>query len=184
MVRNIASLALVSCLLLAAPAVFAGGVPKDSLDEYGRGIIEDYSDMKEGDPVEWFWVAPGVKLGDFTIDLGEFENLSKVNDERMLETLGDGLSKAFARAAKGGGKKGTLTTENAVYWAERGNSAKRWIPVAGGHLAQAGIGVEMVFKDAEGNVVAKLRHSGREGAQPADAAWELVDEVAGWVYSH
>ncbi len=179
------SLFLILLLILAtALPLLAKGVDKDNLDEYGRGIIEDYSDMEPGEPIEWQWVAPGVNLHDYRIDVGEFQNLSKVNDSRMLETLEDGLSKAFERTAKKGEKKGTLTTENAVFWAERGNSAKRWIPYAGDHLAQAGIGVEMIFKDKNGKVVAKIRHSGREGGQPADAAWELLDEIADWVHNH
>lgn len=166
--------------VVAMPALSAG-VDKGNLDEYGRGIIEDYSNMHAGKYVEWEWVAPGIHLMDYKIDVGAFDNMSKVNDTGMIDTLDKGMRTAFARLAKKAGKKGTLTTENAVYWADRAHSAKRWIPYAGGHLAQAGCGIEMVFKDAKGKIVAKIRHSGREGNHPADAAWELVDEVAQFV---
>jgi len=169
-------------VIAALPALSAGkGVPKSNLDDYGRGVIEDYSNMHAGKYLEWEWIAPGVRLMDYKIDVGAFENMSKVNDERMLDTLDDGFRKAFQRLAKKAGDKGTLSTENAVYWAERASSAKRWIPYAGDHLAQAGCGIEMVFRDADGKIVAKIRHSGREGGQPRDAAWELIDEVADFV---
>lgn len=172
---------LMAVLVLAVPAA-AAGVDKDELNEYGRGIIEDYGDMERGD-LEWIWVAPGVRLSDYKIDIGEFENLSEAYDGNMMDTLNEGMRKAFARMASGD-KKGTLTTQNAVYWAERASSGKRWIPFAGAHVAQAGIGLEMVFRDADGNIVAKLRHSGREGDRLSDAAWELIDEIADWAASH
>jgi hypothetical protein len=59
-----------------------------------------------------------------------------------------------------------------------------WIPYAGGHLAQAGLGVELVFKDAAGTVVAKIRHSGREGDKLKDAAEELVDDIRRFVHEN
>lgn len=168
-------------IALAAP-LMAAGVDQEELDEYGRGIIEDYSDMEHGD-LEWVWVAPGVRISDYSVDIGEFENLSEAYDGDMMDTLNEGMRKAFQRLSSGE-KKGTLTTQNAVYWAERGSSAKRWIPFAGSHVAQAGVGIEMIFRDAEGNVVAKIRHSGREGDRLSDAAWELADEVADWAHSN
>lgn len=174
---------VIAVLLMAvAGPLTAAGVDVEELDKYGRGIIEDYSDMEHGQ-LEWVWVAPGVKIGDYRLDVGEFENLSKSYDGNMMETLNEGMRKAFANISTGD-KKGTLTTQNAVYWTDRANSAKRWIPFAGSHVAQAGVGIEMVFRDSEGNVVAKLRHSGREGERLSDAAWELIDEIADWANSN
>ncbi|MDX1583834.1 MAG: hypothetical protein R3338_09570 [Thermoanaerobaculia bacterium] len=167
-------------LLIAAPVWAA--VDQGHLEEYGKGIIEDYSNMEHGD-LEWVWIAPGINLSEYKIDVGEFENLSEAYDGDMMETLNEGMRKALERMAPDS-PKGTLTTENAVFWAERANSAKRWIPFAGGHVAQAGVGLEMVFRNSEGEVVAKLRHSGREGSRLSDAAWELIDEIADWAHSH
>lgn len=175
--------ALFALLLIAvAVPVMAAGVDPEELDEYGRGIIEDYSDMEHGD-LEWVWVAPGIRISDYRIDVGEFENLSEAYDGNMMDTLNEGMQKAFGKMSSGD-KKGTLSTQNAVYWAERASNAKRWIPFAGSHVAQAGLGVEMVFRDSEGNIVAKVRHSGREGERLSDAAWELIDEIADWAHSN
>lgn len=169
-------------LIALAGPLMAAGVDPEELDEYGRGIIEDYTDMEHGQ-LEWVWVAPGVKISDYSVDIGEFENLSDAYDGNMMDTLNEGMRKAFARLSSGD-KKGTLSTQNAVYWADRANTAKRWIPFAGSHVAQAGLGLEMVFRDSEGNVVAKVRHSGREGERLSDAAWELIDEIADWAHSN
>ncbi len=176
------ALVMTVVLIAFAAPLMAAGVDPEELDEYGRGIIEDYSNMEHGD-LEWVWIAPGIRISDYKVDIGEFENLSEAYDGDMMETLNEGMRKAFTKMSSGE-KKGTLTTQNAVYWAERGNSAKRWIPFAGSHVAQAGLGIEMVFRDADGKIVAKLRHSGREGDRLSDAAWELTDEVADWAHSN
>jgi len=42
----------------------------------------------------------------------------------------------------------------------------------------------MVFRDSEGNIVAKVRHSGREGGSPGEAAIELIDEIYAFVRDH
>ena len=180
--ENRMKLLMAVLLIVVATPVMAAGVDPEELDEYGRGIIEDYSNMEHGQ-LEWVWVAPGVKISDYRIDVGEFENLSEAYDGNMMDTLNEGMQKAFGKLSAGD-KKGTLATQNAVYWAERANSAKRWIPFAGSHVAQAGLGIEMIFRDSEGNIVAKIRHSGREGERLSDAAWELIDEVSDWAHGN
>ena len=165
--------------LLSFASLLVAGVHKDHLTDYGKGIIEDYSDMSEGVDVEWQWVKPGFKIGDYNIDVAEFQNLSDINDNELVESATHQAREAFERLARQrqGDAKGSLATENAIFWAERPSRGKRWIPYAGAHLAQAGCGIEMIFRDSEGNIVAKLRHSGREGGSPAEAAIELMDEI-------
>jgi hypothetical protein len=68
-----------------------------------------------------------------------------------------------------GASNGALRTENAIYWAENDMSVK-----------PRGIGVEMLFRDEEGNVVAMLRHLVREN-NAADAAEEVAEAVAEFV---
>lgn len=152
-------------------------------EDFEEGIIEDYEDMVEGDGVEWVYLAPGVKLSNYKVKIGKFKNMSEVSSRKLVESLEEGFDEAFDRAGMKGGS-GTLTTTNAVYWAERASEGKRWIPYAGGHLAQAGVGVEMIFKDSSGKVVAKIRHSGRQGDSPEDAAEEVVDELASFIAEH
>lgn len=167
-------------LFLSVSAI-AKGVDEDDLDDEGRGIIENYGDMVEGDDINWVWIKPGVVLSDYRIDVGEFENLSGANDDDMLDELNEGFRKALAKLSSRKDRSGTLTTQNAVHWAERGKPGKRWIPYAGHHLAQAGVGVEMVFRNSSGEIVAKVRHSAREGDDLEDAAEEIVDDIVDWI---
>ena len=169
-------------LALLPVSLLHAGVPQEHLDKHGRGIIQDYSDMKEGDEVEFTWVAPGTKLSEYQYKAGKFENLSKSVDDDMVETVETSLPRALEKAGKAGGA--TLTVDRAIYWAERANRAKMWIPYAGLHVAQAGMGVELVFRDASGKIVAKMRHSGREGDALEAAAEELVDDFTAYIRGH
>lgn len=159
-------------------------VPKDHLDKYGRGIIQDYTDMKDGGDIEWVWVAPGTRLSTYQFKMGKFENLSKSVDDDMVEVVEEDLPRALAKAGKSDASAPTLTVDTAIFWAERANRAKIWIPYAGLHVAQAGVGVELVFRDSSGKIVAKIRHSGREGEQLEAAAEELVDDLTGYIRGH
>lgn len=167
-------------LLLAAPTLYAA-VPKADLDEQGRGIIQDYGDMKEGGDIEWVWIAPGTKLSSYRYSFTKFENMSKSVDDDMEKVFEKVLPRSLSRASKAADGAPALTVESAVYWTQRANMAKLWIPYAGGHLAQAGVGIELVFKDPSGKIVAKVRHSGREGTELKAAAEELVDDLTDFV---
>lgn len=167
--------------LLVAVSLSAAGVDKDHLAKYGRGIIDDYSDMKESDDIEWVWVDPGVKLHDYQYKIEPFENLTVLTDRKMDEVFEDTLPRTLARAGAKDDAAPVLTVEGAIFWAERANRSKWWIPYAGMHLAQAGIGIEVIFKNEKGEVVAKIRHSGREGDDLENAAEELVDDLARFV---
>lgn len=148
--------------------------------DYDKGIIEDYSDMVEGDGVEWVYLAPGTKLNDYTIKIGKVGNKSSITNRSMLESAEETFDAALERKGNDG-RKGTLNAETAIYWAERPSAGKRWIPYAGGHLAQAGVGIEMIFRDSKGSIVAKVRHSGRQGEQLEYAAEEVADEIVSWI---
>lgn len=148
--------------------------------DYDKGIIEDYSDMVEGDGVEWVHLAPGFKLNDYTIKVGKVGNKSSITNRAMLESAEETFEQALRRKGNDG-RKGTLNAEAAVYWAERPSAGKRWIPYAGGHLAQAGVGIEMILRDSKGTIVAKVRHSGRQGDQLEYAAEEVADEIVNWI---
>jgi len=168
-----------------SPDLYAGRKDKlvnsdDYKEDFEKGIIDDYSEMVEGDGIEWCYIADGVKLSSYKIKVNKFKNMSDITSKSMQETLEDSLPDAIERAG-GKANKGTLTTENAIYWAERASAGKKWIPYAGGHLGQAGVGVEMIFKDSSGKIVALLRHSGRQGESVDDAAEEIADDIANWI---
>lgn len=179
----------IATVLLAAFALFtiaahASGVPEDELEEYGQGIIQDYSNMHEGEDIQWLWVAPGVKLANYRYKVKSVENLTMLVDDDIETVLNKNMAKQLNRAGSRDKSAPVLNVDVAVYWAERANSAKAWIPFAGMHVAQAGAGIELLFKDSSGKLVAKIRQSGREGSQLSSAAQELSDDVAKFVHSH
>jgi len=179
--RGLAVFSLAFFVVTSLHAAREKGVDKDNLKEYGRGIIKDYTDMKETDEIEWVWVAPGVDLSSYQFKLSSFENLTVMTDEAMDEVFDTGLPKTLQRAGSKVADAPVLHIEGAIYWAQRASSSKRWIPYVGGHLGQAGLGIELVFKNDKDEIVAKIRHSGREGETFESAAEELVDDVARFV---
>jgi hypothetical protein len=169
--------------LVASPA-FADGVEQENLDEYGKGIITDYTDMTQSEPVEWIWVAPGTKLSGHRFQFAPARNLAKITDADMEETVDHALPRTLDRVGAKDAGAPLLQVESAIFWADRANRSKLWIPYAGLHLAQAGVGIELVFRNAQGEVVAKVRHSGREGDDLENAAEELIDDLGDFVRNH
>jgi hypothetical protein len=176
---------VITLLALFAVPLFARsaskGVDKDNLDKYGRGIIKDYSDMAEKDEIEWVWLAPGLRLSEAQFKVDKFENVTAVVDDDMEQVFVRAFPKVLQKAGSKSDDAPVVHVEGAIYWAERASSGKRWIPYAGGHLAQAGIGIELIFKNDKGEIIAKIRHSGREGDKLQSAAEELADDIANFV---
>ncbi len=136
-----------------------------------RGVIGSYEDMIEGDGY-YFSVAPGVRLSNYNIRVGRFRNLGSSNSAAMLNYLNEVLPKNLAElAADERASGGTLTTENAIYWASDEKGGKR------------GVGVEMIFRDASGRLMAKFRHRIFENSAE-DGAQEMVDAIAEFVQDH
>lgn len=168
-------------LLVAAPAL--AEVPEDlqdALQEDGRGIIKNYNGMEEGDEIGWYWLADAVSLAEHRCKLSSFKSTTGKASSAAIAVFKKQLPRALRQACSQGAKS-TLKVEAALFWAEEANVGKAWIPFAGGHLMQAGVGLELVFKNRAGKVVAKLRHSARQGGAQAAAAREVVEDVAEFV---
>jgi hypothetical protein len=183
------------CLALALAFLLAGARPaaaekfSDS-DEAKEGqyktgcVITDYSDVTTGDGVNWVWLAPDAKLGGpGNVEIVSVKNISDVTDAALAGTVESDFKQAFARVGKTVAPGGLKIT-SCVYWVERANTAKMFIPFAGGHLAQAGIGIELIVVDASGRTVSKIRHDGRNGAAPSAAAGAVVDDIANFSRAH
>lgn len=172
---------ILAVFVVAATPLCAAGVDPKNLKEYGRGIIKDYSDMKEMGDIEWVWVAPQARLSTYRFKVEKVENLTSHVDRGMEEVFSKALPKTLERVGSKDAAAPVLHVDGGIYWAERANRSKRWIPYAGEHLAQAGVGVELVFKNDKDEIVAKIRHSGREGSHLQDAAEELVDDISQFI---
>lgn len=167
--------------LLSAAAPLHAGVDADNLNDYGKGIITDYSNMAEMDAIEYGWIKPGVKLSSYRYKIQPLQNLTVIVDEGMENVFKTVFPKQLERAGSRDANAPVLNVKGAIYWAERANSAKRWIPFGGASMAQAGVGIELVLTDASGQVVGKIRTSGRAGSELKAAALSVSDDVAKFV---
>jgi beta-galactosidase GanA len=181
---------IVAVVLLLLPATQASSSPNKLVDdseysgkEFRKCIIKDYSDMVDGDDVNWVWTDPKERLSEFKIKEGKVENKSDMHSRSMVETVKTVFKDTFADMA-GKGSKGTLTADICIFEAQNFSAGKAWIPFAGGHQMQAGVGVEMVLKDGKNRVVGKFRHWAREGAQIENAAQEVAQDLMKYIGDH
>ncbi|MGK2857652.1 MAG: serine/threonine protein kinase [Thermoanaerobaculia bacterium] len=135
---------------------------------FKRGIIRDYSDMWAGTDVDWASVARGVKLSQYKILVGRFRNLTRYDSPELRKMLEVTLQEEFDGIA---GPKGTLTTQNAIVWASNSEDG------------QKGLGIEMIFRDSSGQVIAKLRNFVRD-YPPEEAAEEMLEQLTDFVEDH
>jgi len=135
---------------------------------FKRGIIRNYDDMWAGTDVDWASVARGVKLSQYKIIVGPFRNLTRFNSPGLRQVLQVQLQEEFDGIA---GPKGTLTTQNAIIWASDSEEGEK------------GLGIEMIFRNSNGEVVAKLRNFVRD-QPPEDAANEMLEQLTDFVEDH
>lgn len=142
--------------------------------DFKKGILADYGDLKEVKDVNWAWIAQGATLADHKVVIDKFEDATDEVGKSQL----NGLRAIFTDTVeKMKGGKGTLTATISIYELQKYSPAKAWIPFAGGHQMQAGVGVEMLLKDKSGKTVGKIRHFAREGITYETAAQETADDI-------
>lgn len=172
---------LCSLFVVLAMSVTAGFC-KDKFVESGeykkvdfkKNCIADYAEMHEGGDIKWVWVDPSIKLADYKVQVKSFEDRS---DEIKSSQLG-GIKNLFVETfEKTKGASGVLNADICIYEVQKYSAGKAWIPFAGVHKMQAGVGAEMTLSNKEGNIVAKFRHFAREGVQIEQAAEEVADDI-------
>ena len=151
--------------------------------DFKKCNISDYSDMSEGDDINWLWTEPGIKLSQYKLAVGNVENKSDMRNKSMVGSVKSTFKNAFDDLQING-DSGTLTADICIYDAQNFNAGKAWIPFVGGNQMQAGIGVEMVLHDKNNRTVAKFRHFAREGTQIDNATQELVDDLLKYIGKH
>ena len=150
--------------------------------DFIKGCISDYSDMLKGDDIDWVWISPGTILSQYQLAIGKFENNSDDLRSSQVEDVKAAYKEILSKV-KGEGK-GVLTADICVYEYQKFSPAKAWIPFAGGHQMQAGMGVEMILRDKDGRAVAKIRDMSRSGTTPADAADESAVNLKKYIGKH
>lgn len=141
--------------------------PEYSDASFRAGVIPDYEVLTKGNGVNWLWTAPGFRFVQHKIRIGAFRNVTAYDSPQLHANLGDAFQEQVDSVTEDA-KGETLTTENAIVWTETSRGKKR------------GMGVEMVFRDGKGNIVAMLRHMERESS-PEAASEEVVEAVVDFI---
>lgn len=149
--------------------------------EFKKGIIGDYADLQKDRDVEWAWIDRGVTLSSHKVNIESFEDATDDMGKSQLSAI-KAIFKDNMEKLKG--SKGALKADISVYEVQKYSPGKAWIPFAGGHQMQAGLGVEMVLKDKSGKIVAKFRHFAREGITVESAAEEVSDDLRKYLAKH
>jgi hypothetical protein len=187
--RLISTVRLISLVALVAImfplSAFCGSDKLVDNDEYKdkdfhKGCITDYKDLVKGDNIDWVWISSGVKLADYSLSIVKFENLS----DEVRSSQVDDIKSVFKEVlGKLKGDKGSLSASMCIFDVQKFSPGKAWIPYAGGHLMQAGVGVEMILTD-KGKTVATFRHFARNGSRLEDAAEENAKDLKKYISKH
>jgi hypothetical protein len=137
---------------------------------FQRGIIKNYEDMYSGSPALWAAIAPGVKLSQFKIVVGRVQNLSGLDRPQIQAAFPGGLQTAIDGEV---GTKGTVTV----------NAQLAVIAAADDDKQGRSMVVEMIFRDTQGKILAKLHHR-TEGRDFDGTVEDMVAELTDFVVDH
>jgi hypothetical protein len=184
MVRHMTRLfaiALTAVLVLSArPAEAAKKTFLDSDDAKERDepqkYLKDYDKLTKGKDADWVYFPSGSLKSFKTVTVKEFEENGRGREARDAAREGKDymeqwLDKQGFKVVKSGGD---LLVEGNVFnaWEPHG-AARYW----GGWAANPGVGLEVVARDAKGNIVAEVRHKAK-GSTIRDAVENGLEDVA------
>jgi hypothetical protein len=184
MVRHMTRLfaiALTAVLVLSArPAEAAKKTFLDSDDAKERDepqkYLKDYDKLTKGKDADWVYFPSGSLKSFKTVTVKEFEENGRGREARDAAREGKDymeqwLDKQGFKVVKSGGD---LLIEGNVFnaWEPHG-AARYW----GGWAANPGVGLEVVARDAKGNIVAEVRHKAK-GSTIRDAVENGLEDVA------
>ena len=139
-------------------------------------FLQNYDKLTKGKDADWVYFPSGSLKSFKTVSVKEFEENGKGRESRDAAKDGKDymeqwLEKQGFKVVKSGGD---LVIEGNVFnaWEPHG-AARYW----GGWMANPGVGLEVVAKDAKGNVVAEIRHKAK-GSTVRDAVENGLEEVA------
>src|SRR6476659_4123849 len=168
--------------LVAAPSALAKGgktfLDSDDAKEANepQKFLPDYDKLTKGKDADWVYFPEGSLKKYRTVEVKEFGENGRGHEAR--EAAREGKEYMEEWLEKGGFKladKGAeLVVEGNVFneW-EPGTGARIW----GGWMANPGVGLEVILKDASGKIVGEIRHKNR-GSTISDAVENALEEVS------
>jgi eukaryotic-like serine/threonine-protein kinase len=137
---------------------------RDYRSRFRRGIIQRYDLMVEGEDVDWFYVAPHIRLGSYALKPGTVRNFSG-RSGRFVSALQNDLQRSVTRSGTG---RNRAEVSCIVFTAREGSGST--------------VGIEAVFHVGD-NVIAAVRHTGR-GPTLEAAARDAVSAISSFIHSH
>ena len=176
--RHLFGLALVLALV-AVPALaekkFLDSDDAKEKDEPQK-YLPDYDKLVKGKDADWVYFPSGSLKSYKTARVKEFEENGRGREARDAAKEGkdymeEWLDKQGFKVVKSGGD---IVIEGNVFnaWEPRG-AARYW----GGWAANPGVGLEVIVKDAKGNILAEVRHKAK-GSTIRDAVENGLEDVA------
>jgi len=183
---SLTSIVVFILLLWSVSAFSADVLTKDrdfmDPDEGVWGFIPDYTDMIEGDDVDWIWTKPGVNLTQYkTVEVPEFENLWKETDvtaqDLLTRNMKDGLSRRLGLTVVD--KNADITVKGAMVDYFLGNTAARiWVGYGAGEPL---VEVEIYVVDNKTKeIISKVRHQAIDSTIESAIAETVSDIIGEW----
>ena len=139
-------------------------------------FLADYDKLTKGKDADWVYFPSGNLKSFKTVSVKEFESNGRGRESRDAAREGKDymeqwLDKQGFKVVKSGGD---LVVEGNVFnaWEPHG-AARYW----GGWMANPGVGLEVMAKDAKGNVAVEIRHKAK-GTTIRDAVENGLEEIA------
>jgi hypothetical protein len=139
-------------------------------------FLPDYDKLVKGKDADWVYFPSGSLKSYKTVRVKEFDSTGRGRESRDAAKDGKDymeqwLEKQGFKTVKTGGD---IVVEGNVFnaWEPHG-AARYW----GGWAANPGVGLEVIVKDAKGNVVGEVRHKAK-GSTMRDAVENGLEEVA------
>ena len=170
---------LAAFLIFCAAPAWAAEKFLDSKDskeaDEPQKFLPDYDKLAKGKEADWVYFPSGSLKSYKTVTVKEFESNGKGREARDAakdgkDYLEQWLDKQGFKVVKSGGE---LAIEGNVFnaWEPHG-AARYW----GGWMANPGVGLEVLAKDAKGNVAAEIRHKAK-GSTVRDAVENGLEEI-------
>ena len=137
---------------------------------FQRGIIRNYEDMYSGSDANWAAIAPGAQLSKFRVVVGKLQNLSGLNRPDIQQAFPAALQASIDEEL---GTKATATVNAQIAVVAAIDDDDQ------GH----NLVVEMIFRDGQGKVLAKLHHR-TEGRDFEGAVEDMVTELTDFIHDH
>ena len=174
----------VVCSLLAG-CIHRGQISGRLYFEPPARLIEDYTGMVEVLELNWAWLQPGFKLGNYqSLSLAPVSNLTEVQDSTVAKRVDEALTAWFTQNGFSLSQGGQLSCEGAIVALKVDRSFTEKKYVFREKAADLFLEMEFVIKEMPAqNTLCKIRH-GVIASQSDQLAGQLLSGLLSYLDAH